>query len=137
MSNNIKESEKKSYLRDLLSLSNNSHGIKNGEERERKEPAIPKQIELVAESEKDLEGCLLVVKLGSPENPASSEEISEFKESLHDVFKNVRGIKVLVVPHNFSIEKISLPQLRNLESEVLKSTEQIENENIIIKGLEV
>lgn len=82
--------------------------------------------------DKDLEGSLLVVKIGNNERPASNEDVNLAHKMLNDVLSDVKGVRVVVTHHAFDIQKISLPQLRSLQSEVLASTDPSLNVNPII-----
>jgi type IV secretory pathway VirD2 relaxase len=92
------------------------------------------------ETEKGLEGSLLIIRIGSTERPATKQDMDLAHESISKTLKGIPGVRVLVTHHDFQIEKISLPQLRNLQSKVLSSTEdnygEAENANPII-GLEL
>jgi hypothetical protein len=88
------------------------------------------QIELM--KEEDLEGCLLVVKIGNQERPASPDDINLAYKMLNEVLDGVKGVRVVVTHHAFDISKIPLPQLRVLQSAILASTDPTENVNPII-----
>ena len=88
-------------------------------------------VELI--KEKELEGSLLVVKIGSDSRPASPDDINLAHKMLNEVLEGVKGVRVVVTHHAFDITKISLPQLRNLQSAVLASTEPSESFNPIIE----
>jgi len=82
--------------------------------------------------QEELEGCLLIVKIGSDERPASPDDINLAYKMLNEVLEGVKGVRVIVTHHAFGIEKISLPQLRALQSSVLASTDPNEEINPII-----
>tara|TARA_R110000824_G_scaffold8450_3_gene38485 strand:+ start:13537 stop:14013 length:477 start_codon:yes stop_codon:yes gene_type:complete len=69
----------------------------------------------------DLSGSLLVVKIGSSEFPADEDDLKASRQLIDAALSDVVGVRVIVVHHEFEVEKISLPQLRNLESQVLSS----------------
>ena len=86
---------------------------------------------------KDLEGCLLIVKIGNEMRPASKEDIDASYAMLEQTFKGIPGIRVLVTHHCIDVQKITLPQLRRLQSEILNSEEKEDGGNPIIKDLEL
>jgi len=88
------------------------------------------QVEIMKEEE--LEGCLLVVKIGNQDRPASPDDINLAYKMLNEVLDGVKGVRVVVTHHAFDISKISLPQLRALQSAVLASTDPSEDVNPII-----
>jgi len=99
---------------------------------------IAKALDFVdVEKQNNLEGTLLVVRVGSETRPASPTDIEMAYKMINDALEDVRGVRVLVTHHNFQIEKISLPQLRHLQSAVLASTDSSFDENPIIRDLEV
>ena len=75
---------------------------------------------------------MLIVKIGSDERPASPDDINLAYKMLNEVLEGVKGVRVIVTHHAFGIEKISLPQLRALQSSVLASTDPNEEINPII-----
>jgi len=89
-------------------------------------------IELSKQQRKDLEGCLLVVKIGSDARPASPQEIEITQKIFSEALDDVKGIRVIITASSFNMEKVSLPQLRRLQSEVLSSFETNESSNPII-----
>ena len=88
-------------------------------------------VELMKETE--LEGSLLVVKIGNDSHPASPDDINLAHKMLCEVLEGVKGVRVVVTHHTFDITKISLPQLRNLQSAVLASTDPTDDVNPIIE----
>ena len=80
----------------------------------------------------ELEGSLLVVKIGNQERPASPDDINLAYKMLNEVLDGVKGVRVVVTHHAFDITKISLPQLRSLQSAVLASVDPNENVNPIV-----
>lgn len=91
-----------------------------------------------ANTSKNLEGCLLIVKVGSKEHPPAQVDIQKTYNLMNELFKEVKGVRVLVTTPDFNIEKISLPQLRNLQSAVLTSVEEPdENYNPALRDIEL
>ena len=88
------------------------------------------QVEIMKEEE--LEGCLLVVKIGNQDRPASPDDINLAYKMLNEVLDGVKGVRVVVTHHAFDISKVALPQLRALQSAVLASTDPREDINPII-----
>jgi len=80
----------------------------------------------------ELEGNLLVVKLGNDLHPASPDDINLATKMLKDLLDGVKGVRAIVVHHLFDISKISLPQLRFLQSAVMSSTDLEDNVNPIL-----
>ena len=87
--------------------------------------------------EGDLEGCLLIVRIGNDNRPASPQDIELAYNMLNEALVGVKGVRVIVTHHAFHIEKVSLPQLRALQSSVLASTDPSENINPILRDLEL
>jgi len=87
--------------------------------------------------EGDLEGCLLVVRIGNDNRPASPQDIELAYNMLNEALVGVKGVRVIVTHHAFAVEKVSLPQLRALQSAVLASTDHTENVNPILRDLEL
>ena len=99
---------------------------------------IMKALDFVnAEKVNDLEGSLLIVRIGSDDRPAPSSEIENAYALLEKALEGVKGVRVIITDHKFTIEKVSLPQLRRLQSSVLSSVDPEDNGNSIIKDLEV
>lgn len=94
-------------------------------------------IELNKHQRQDLEGCLLIVKVGSKDKPATPQEVEMTYKLMKDALDDVKGVRVIIAQHTFSIEKVALPQLRRLQSEILTSFEPEENSNPIISNLEI
>lgn len=94
-------------------------------------------IEISKHQREDLEGCLLVIKVGSDKKPATPKEIEVTHKVIKDALAGVRGVKVIITQHSFTMDKVALPQLRRLQSEILTSFEPEENSNPIISNLEV
>lgn len=100
--------------------------------------SITKALDFVEiEKVNDLEGCLLVVRLGSADCPAPPSEIKSAYAMMSQALEGVSGVRVVITDHKFAIEKISLPQLRRLQSSVLASVDVGDSENSIIRDLEI
>jgi hypothetical protein len=84
-------------------------------------------IEITKHQKEDLEGCLLIVKVGNENKPATPQEIETTYKIIKDALDGVKGVRVVITQHNFTVEKIALPQLRRLQSEILTSFEADEN----------
>ena len=93
-------------------------------------------IEISKHQKEDLEGCLLIVKVGNENKPATPQEVETTYKILKDAIDGVKGVRIIITQHNFSVEKIPLPQLRRLQSEILTSFESEVNINPI-SNLEV
>ena len=94
-------------------------------------------IKLSAYERQDLEGCLLVVKLGSDKKPPTKLDIDMTYQLLKEAIGDIKGVRIIITQSNFEIQKIALPQLRRLQSEILTSFEDDTNSNAIISNLEV
>ena len=77
------------------------------------------------------EGSLLVFNVGDEKSPATDEDLLGLKEKLFDMFKDVKGIKILALPHNIKVDKFSVPQLRKIIDETVASTRSTENNPIL------
>ncbi len=77
------------------------------------------------------EGSLIVFNVGDEKNPATDEDLKSLKEKLFGMFKDVKGIKILALPHNIKVEKFSVPQLRKIIDETVTSTRSAENNPIL------
>lgn len=80
--------------------------------------------EISSQSESDLEGSLLIVKVGNDRYPASAQDIAMAQDMIENVLDGIKGVRVLITPHSFDITKISLPQLRCMQSAILTSFEK-------------
>ena len=89
------------------------------------------------EKKDNMEGCLLIVKIGSDERPAGPAEVETAYKMILDALDGVKGIRVIVTHHLFDVQKITLPQLRNLQSEILTSCEHEDEGDTIISSLEL
>ena len=86
---------------------------------------MQKAIDFVeAEKFNDLSGTLLIVKVGNDEHPADDDEIKATQQLINNALDDILGVRAIIVHHFFNIEKINLPQLRNLESKVLSSNDE-------------
>ena len=93
---------------------------------------------VAANSSKHLDGCLLVVKVGSKQHPPAQVDIQKTYNLLNEMFKDVKGVRVLVTTPDFEIQKIPLPQLIHLQSAVLMSYEEPdENYNPALRGIDL
>lgn len=93
---------------------------------------------IAANSSKYLDGCLLVVRVGSRQHPPAQTDIKKTYNLLNKMFKDVRGVRILVTTLSFDIQKIPLPQLINLQSAVMMSyEEQDENYNPALTGIDL
>lgn len=92
---------------------------------------------LTIEKIEDMQGCLLVVKVGNDAKPAGPNDIDLACKLISDALDDVTGVRVLVTHHAIEFKKISLPQLRRLQSEVLSSTMDEAQHNPIIGDLEL
>jgi len=102
------------------------------------ESNITKALDTVTiDNEKNLEGCLLVVRIGSENRPAGPDDINNAYNMVNKALDKVKGVRVIVTHHEFHIEKISLPQLREVQSAVLSSVDPRDDSNPILRGIEV
>ena len=91
--------------------------------------------EIKASVYNDLEdGSLLIFSLGSDEVPASRDDMNRIGELVLELFQETKGIKVLMLPHLVKVEKIPLPQLKNIQSQVINSWKE-ENSGALITDL--
>lgn len=67
------------------------------------------------------DGSLLVITVGNVTVPATRSDMERVSETVDEMFEDVKGVKVLLVPHTVEIEKIPLPTLRNIQSQVVNS----------------
>lgn len=70
----------------------------------------------------DLDGVLLVFKIGNEDNPATTKMLNNFAATVTNLA--TEKTKVLITHHRVGIEKINLPKLKNIENKLL--TEQKE-----------
>jgi len=77
------------------------------------------------------EGSLIVFNVGDEKNPATDEDLIALKEKLFEMFKDVKGIKILALPHNIKVDKFSVPQLRKIIDETVVSEKSLENNPIL------
>lgn len=80
----------------------------------------------------NLEGSLLVVSVGDEKKPASEDQIDYVKKMLQEVLDEVKGVRVLVTNTPLNIKKVSLPQLRKIESSILSSCDSSRVTNPIL-----
>jgi len=81
------------------------------------------------------EGTLLVVTVGNESAPATKGDMEKVSEKLKEVLEDIKGVRVLVVPHLIKIDNIPLKTLRNIESQIISSWE--DHENPIIDGITI
>ena len=114
---------------------NEKHLAKNGYVYD---SSIVKSLDIVElEKVNDLEGSLLIVRVGSDNRPAPTSEIEYAYQMMEKALEGVKGVRVIITDHKFTVEKVSLPQLRMLQSSVLSSVEPEDNAGSIIRDLEV
>lgn len=83
------------------------------------------------------EGNLVVVNVGDKDKQPSSADLTKVTEHMSKAFENIRGIKVLVLPYNITVNKIPLPQLRMVLNEVIVGpTENVKEYDPII-GIDI
>ena len=85
----------------------------------RKSASAPKKIKYVIPSVDD---CILVIKVGSDERPASAEDLASINEALEKVCKLIRvGEDVTLVTHH-SIEFVAVPRAMLLNGSVVQKS---------------
>jgi len=99
---------------------NRNHLISNGFEYSSGIGSAIDQVELMKKD--NIEGSLLIFKVGSNEYPADPDDIQMAYKMVSDTLSDVKGVRVMVTHHAFDVTQISLPQLRALQSSVLSST---------------
>ena len=77
------------------------------------------------------DGSLLIFSLGSDEVPATRDDMDRIGELVFELFKDTTGVKVLMLPHLVKVEKIPLEQLKNIESQVIRSWDSKDNNALI------
>lgn len=85
----------------------------------------------------DMEGCLLVVRVGTNEQPASTTDVELAHRVMEQALEGLTGVRVIISHHALDVKKISLPQLRKVQSEVLMASEPDWHGSPIIDDLEV
>lgn len=88
------------------------------------------QVELMRKD--NIEGSLLLFKIGSDEYPADPDDIQMAYKMVTDTLGDVKGVRVMVTHHAFDVTQVSLPQLRALQSSVLSSMDIDDNVNSIM-----
>jgi hypothetical protein len=84
---------------------------------------------------KDIEeGSLLVITVGSEQTPATKNDMERVAKTIHSVLEDVKGVRVLIIPHLIQVEKLPLKTLRNIQSQIITSFDE-DNSNIIIDGI--
>jgi len=76
----------------------------------------------------DLDGALLLFKIGTSKAPATDKILNEFAKVVEQM--DLDNCKVLVVPHNVELQKVHLPALKKLENKIL--SEKKEQESFVI-----
>lgn len=76
---------------------------------------------LVLKGEDLQDGCILVLTVGDEKRPASREDIKRAEEKMCNLFEDLNGIKIMVIPHTFKLEVLPLKKIRSIESEVINS----------------
>ena len=109
---------------------NREHLTNNGFEYASSIGSAIDQIELMKKD--NIEGSLLIFKIGSNEYPADPDDIQMAYKMVTDTLGDVKGVRVMVTHHAFDVTKVSLPQLRALQSSVLSSTDIDDNVNSIM-----
>lgn len=92
---------------------------------------------VLVEKIEDMEGCLLVVRVGTNEQPANTNDVELAQKVMIEALDGVEGVRVIISHHALDIKKLSLPQLRKVQSEVLMAKDPDWNGNPIITDLEV
>ena len=73
-----------------------------------------------AEILKNIEdGNLVIITVGDSEHLPTREDLTRVSDHMAKAFENVKGVKVLVLPHNISVQKMEIPQLRSVLNEVI------------------
>jgi hypothetical protein len=81
------------------------------------------------QKEEDLEGCLLIFKVGSKENPASISDLEDTGELIKKTLSGIKGVKVLITHHAFDVQKVTLPQIKKIQTDVIKSARNDDSSN--------
>lgn len=92
---------------------------------------------VLVEKIEDMEGCLLIVRVGTDEQPATATDVELAHKVIEQALDGISGIRVIVSHHALDIKKLSLPQLRKVQSEVLSAKDADWKGNTIIEDLEV
>lgn len=70
----------------------------------------------------DLDGVLLMFKVGDDSMPATNETILNFAKCVDDLQSD--KIKVIISPHNVELQKVNLPSLQKLENHLLSEKKE-------------
>lgn len=92
--------------------------------------------DLTIEKLEDLEGSLIIVTVGTEQSPATDEDIDYVYETMKAAFASVKNVRVIVLNKTVDIKKISLPQLRRIESEIVSNRDE-EARVSVTNGLEL
>ncbi len=87
---------------------------------------------VLVEKLEDLQGSLLLVRVGTDAQPAATTDIELAQKIMSEALAGVEGVRVIISHHAIDIKKVSLPQLRKLTSEVLTAGEDTNNRNVIL-----
>lgn len=90
---------------------------------------------VLVEKIEDMEGCLLVVKIGTDDQPATATDVELACKVIEDALDGISGVRAIVSHHALDIKKINLPQLRKLKSEILSSKDPDFQGGLIIDNL--
>jgi hypothetical protein len=77
------------------------------------------------------DGCLLIVKIGSDNFPASKQEIKEAEDLFKNAFANIPGVIIIITHHSIDVQKIDIKQLKKIQSKIFESCLPDQNENPI------
>lgn len=88
--------------------------------------------QVLIEKVEDLEGCLLLIRVGTDAQPAATTDIELAHKVIAQALEGVDGVRVIISHHAIDIKKVSLPALRKLQSEVLSSTESGSSGDLIL-----
>ena len=78
-------------------------------------------LDFVENEKHDTEACLLLVKVGSNERPASPDDLTMARKMIDEAMDGTKNYHIVVTGHDIHVERIPLSKLRQLESAVLKS----------------
>lgn len=84
----------------------------------------------------EIEGSLIVVKVGSDKNPAQNADVKAARKCIEEAIRGTKGVKLIVATHNFDIQQLTLSDLRQIQSELLQEDET-ETEHDLLGSIEV
>ena len=64
------------------------------------------------------EGSLIVVYVGDNESKPTNNELKLINDQMANIFSDLVGVKVLILPYTIKLEKISLNQIRTIYNDV-------------------